>query len=197
VVIDRDVHVLPADRQPAATLGVDASGVPVLAQASAHALAGPALDAAQALDVDVHELAGARALVANGRLQPEPAEPTEPQPAQDAGDGREHHAQRLRDLERRQAQPAQGDDRLHPLARRAVGDAMGCRGAVVQAPLALQAVATDPLAAAAHADAGCLGRRPQRPTFEHDPLGELSPAAPAESRVTVELHPGSSLDWGA
>ena len=33
--------------------------------------------------------------------------------------------------------------------------------------------------------------------IDDDPFGQLAPATPAECRVTVELHPVSSLDWGA
>jgi hypothetical protein len=57
VVVDRDMDELPTDGQPATTLGVDARRVVVLAQTAADALAGAALDPAETLDVDVHELA--------------------------------------------------------------------------------------------------------------------------------------------
>jgi len=77
VVVDRDVHELAADGQPTAALGIDPSVVVVLAQAIADALAGAALDPAEPLDVDVHELARACALVADGWLEPEPAEPAQ------------------------------------------------------------------------------------------------------------------------
>src|SRR5438876_5132817 len=197
VIVDRDVHELPADGLPAATLGVDARVVVVLAQTVADALAGTALDPPEPLDVDVHELAGPRALVADRLLEPDPPQPTEAEAAQDAGDRRERHLEHLSDLGRGQAQRAQGDDRLDPLAGRAVGDSARSRGAIEQASIALQAVATRPFARAAHADAGVLGRRLQRPSLDDHPFGQLPPAAPAECRVTVELHPVSSLDWGA
>src|SRR3954468_13365614 len=61
----------------------------------------------------------------------------------------------------------------------------------------LEPIATHPLARAAHTDASGLGRRGQRPALTHDPLREPAPTMPTESRVTVKLHPASSLDWGA
>jgi hypothetical protein len=137
VVVDRDVHELPTNGQPAAALEVDAGGVVVFVQAVADALAGAALDAAQTLDVHVHELARARALVAARRLEPDPTELAQAQAAQDARDGRERHRERLGDLGRGEAQAAQGDNHLDPLLGRAVGDSPRRRGAIEQAGLAL------------------------------------------------------------
>jgi hypothetical protein len=48
---------------------------------------------------------------------------------------------------------------------------------------------TDRLACAAHADAGHVSRRRHAPALIDDAADELSPAAPAESRVTVQIHP--------
>jgi hypothetical protein len=106
VVVDRDVHELPTDGLPAAALGVDPRVVVVLAQTVTDALAGTALDAAEPLDVDVHELARARALVAERPLEPDPAEPAQAEAAQDAGDGRERHLERVGDLGGGEAQAA-------------------------------------------------------------------------------------------
>src|SRR5438876_3705892 len=197
VVVDRDVHELPAHGLPAATLGIETRVVVVLAQAARDAFAGTALDPPQPLDVDVSELARARALVADRPFEPDPAESAEAEAAQDAGDGRERHLERVGDLGGGETQAAQGDDRLHPLSGRAVRDVPRCRGTIDESRLALQAVAAYPLASAAHADAGGLGRSPQRPSLDDNPFGQLAPATPAECRVTVELHPVSSLDWGA
>jgi hypothetical protein len=80
----------------------------VLAQAVADALADAALDSAEPLDIDVHELARARALVAARRLQPDSAELAHTQAAQDARDRRERHLECLGDLGRGKAQAAQG-----------------------------------------------------------------------------------------
>ena len=120
MVVDRDVHELPAHRQPPAALGVGARAVPVLAQATADALAGTALDPTKTLDVDVHELARPRALVAHWALEADPAQPAEAEAAQDARDRRERHPERVGDLGGGHAQLAQSDDRLDPLAGSAV-----------------------------------------------------------------------------
>jgi len=78
VVVDRHVHVLPADRLALDAGGVEPSAVRVALDASGHALAGAALDPAQLLDVEMDELARARALVAKRLLEPEPAQAAEP-----------------------------------------------------------------------------------------------------------------------
>src|SRR4051794_6878394 len=67
----------------------------------------------------------------------------------------------------------------------------------MQARLALLAIAGDPLAGAAQADAGGVRRCSDRPALLDHPARELAPSIPTESGVTVELHPESSLDWGA
>jgi len=135
VVVDRDVYELPADGLPAFAVAVDTRRVVMLAQAVADALAGAALDPAEPLDVDVHELAGARALVADRLLEPDPTEPAQPQAAQDARDGRERHPQRLGDLGRGEAQPAQCHDQIDPLLRRAVRDPPRRRRAINESRL--------------------------------------------------------------
>jgi hypothetical protein len=73
----------------------------VLARDVAPAFAGTAFDPAELLDVDVHELAGPAALVAQRLLEADPAEPAEPEPGQDPRDRRERHRERLGDLRRR------------------------------------------------------------------------------------------------
>src|SRR6266536_5349483 len=78
VVVDADVDVLVADVATALALEVDAGGVvPGTALAAEGSLAGAALDPTEPLDVDVHELAGARALVAAraARARAGPADP--------------------------------------------------------------------------------------------------------------------------
>ena len=75
-------------------------------------LAGPAFDPAELLDIDVHELAGALALVAPSRLEFEAAEPAHADPGEDAGHGLLAASQQLGDRSPSQAQPAQCGDRL-------------------------------------------------------------------------------------
>jgi len=78
----------------------------VLPDAAAPALADAALDPAELLDVDVHELAGSRALIAHAWLASDPSQPAHPDPGQDPGDGRERHRERLGDLGAGHSEPA-------------------------------------------------------------------------------------------
>src|SRR6266480_1345638 len=79
VVVDADVDVLVADVATALALEVDAGGVvPGTALDTKGPFAGTALDPSEPLDVDVDELAGARALVAARLL--EPSRPSRPMP---------------------------------------------------------------------------------------------------------------------
>ncbi len=105
VVVDRDVHVLPADRAANDAVAVDAPWVGMLADPAADALAGAALDPSELLDVDVDELARPRALIPARLLEPEPAEPADTLPLQDGRDSRERHRKRLSDLGRGHPQP--------------------------------------------------------------------------------------------
>ena len=82
------------------------------------------LDPAELLDVDVDELARPGALVADRRLEPEPAEPAHPDPRQDPGHSRERHRERLGDLRRGHPQPAQLRDRRDPVRVGPVSDPM-------------------------------------------------------------------------
>ena len=67
-IVDGDVHELPARPAAAGARGVgERAGVVLFA--AGDALAGAALDASELLDIDVHQLAGAVAFVALGRLQ--------------------------------------------------------------------------------------------------------------------------------
>src|SRR5919106_3233365 len=163
--------------------------VVVAVAATADALAGAALVPAQLLDVDVHELARARALEAARLLETEPAEPAHAQASEDAGHGRERHVQQLGDLGTAEAQPAQRRDRLDPLDRCPVGHAPRGRGVIGEPLDPLLAIAADPLARTAHAHACGLGRRLHRPPFHHDPLRQPPPTVPTERRVTVKHHP--------
>src|SRR5262249_32960604 len=97
VVVDRDVDVFVADAVPHLARLVGVFRVVVLA-AAADAPAGAPLDAAELLDVEMDELAGAGALVAERGFEPEPAEPAHAAAGQDPRNGRERHPERLRDL---------------------------------------------------------------------------------------------------
>src|SRR5918994_1789406 len=195
-VVNRDVDELPADRLAALAVAVGDGPVVVLAQPVADALSGAALDAAKPLDVDVDQLAGAGTLVAAGGLEAETAELAHPDAREDARDRRERHAEQLGDLGSRAAQSAQAGDRLDAVVGRAVCDPCRRRGAIEQAELALRAVAADPLARAAHADFGGRGRLRQRPALLDDAPCQQPALVQAEGRVSVELHPVSSLGLG-
>src|SRR5512133_535634 len=56
------------------------------------------LDAAELLDIDVHELARTLTLVPQRRLEPDAAEPPHPAATQHDRDGRKRHRKRFRDL---------------------------------------------------------------------------------------------------
>jgi hypothetical protein len=162
----------------------------VLPDAAADSFAGAALDAAELLDIDVHELAGSGALVANGLLESDPAEPAHADPGQDPRDRRERHPQCLGDLGRSEAQAAQLDDRVDAVSGRAVGYSLRRGGAIQQPCLALASIATYPPASTADTDTRSLSRRRQRPPLNDDTRREPPAATPTECRVTVKLHPG-------
>jgi len=126
------------------------------------------------LDVDVHELARPRALVPGWLLEPEPAEPPHPDRGQDPGNSRQWHRKRLGDLCSRHPQPAQLHDHRDPLPAGAVRHPPGRRGTIEQLPVA-SAIAANPLARTAHANASGLGHRRQRPALINNTPSELAP----------------------
>ena len=143
-------------------------------------------DAAEFLDVDVDELARPFALVALGGLEAETAQLAHPDPGQDPRDRRERHRERLRDLGTGEPQPPQRGDRPDPPLAGAIGDPRRRRGAIQQTELALGAEPPHPLARAADADFGGLGRLRQRPLLPDDPIAEQAPLAQAQGRVSVQ-----------
>jgi hypothetical protein len=167
----------------------------VLLEPVADALARAALDAPELLDVDVDQLAGPLALVALRGLAPQPAELAHPDPGQDARHRRERHAEQLGDLGAGEPHPPQRGDRLDAALVGAVGHHRGRRGAIQQPGRAVGARAGQPLARGAVTDPGRLGGRAQRPPRDLDPLDQQLAALDAETSVTVQLLPVSSLDW--
>src|SRR5688500_2008135 len=159
-------------------------------------MAGPQ-DAAELLDVDVDQLAGPLALVSVGRLERlQPGEPAEPDPGQDPLHGRERHAQALRDLLAGHPHTTQRRDRLDAIISGGVGPGPRRRGAVHQTQLALRPEAAHPLRGGALAHLGGLGRLGERPILLDYPPSEPQPLLRREGRVTVELHPVTSLGLG-
>src|SRR6202022_4999085 len=74
-VVDRDVAELPAHGPPHRTARPESW---VVVPAASHAVARAPLDPAELLDVDMEELARARALVADDPFLVQPREPSQP-----------------------------------------------------------------------------------------------------------------------
>ena len=192
VVVDHHVHVLMTGGTRSA---IDPGRV-LARSVSEHAMAcATCRDAAEALDVDVHELAGMAALVAVGWLgwlQTRALAQTQAlEPQRDAG---ERQREDLRDLRSRHAQTAKCLDHTHALGGQSHRAAPWPRGAVVQRVITV-AIAAQPLGCRALAAAGRLGGTRDRPALlEHAPTDE-----PAATRtgpmVSVESHPVTSLVW--
>src|SRR5439155_1959800 len=64
-----------------------------------------------------------------------------------------------------------------------------CRATIQQPLLALLAEAAPPLRDRAHAHAGGLGRRRERPTLSLNPIDGQATAVRTGPRVSVQLHP--------
>jgi hypothetical protein len=151
------------------------------------------MDAAELLDVDMDQLARTLALIADRRLEPEPAKLAHPDLGQDPRDRGACHPQALGDLCPGLSQPPQRGDRFDAPFIGSVGDPRRCRAAVLQAGLGVGEVALAPLAAGALAHSGGRGRLRERPALlEHPTDHQLAPLR-TERRVSVNLHPVSSL----
>jgi hypothetical protein len=94
------------------------------------AVPGAPLDATELFDVDVNELAGDRALIALGRLEPEPVKPAHPDPGQDPRHGRQRPVEDFGNFGAGEAQPPQGGDHLDGLLIGAIGDDVTRRAAI-------------------------------------------------------------------
>jgi hypothetical protein len=171
---------------------VGEGGLVVLA--AGRAVPGATLDAAKLFDVDVDQLAGSLALKALGRLEPQTPELAHPNSGQDPRNGRQRHSEHLGDLRARKAQPTQRSDRLHAPLAGSISDRGRRRGTMLQPQLAVGAIAPHPLARASDADFGGRGRLRHRPRLLNDTAAQHPPLVQAESRVTVQLHPVSSLE---
>src|SRR5919109_4149213 len=193
-VIDRDVHAVEANRA-----ALDASGVTCARAASMLAEAGDAVpgalraDPSELLDVDVDELARLLAFIALRGLGAEPTELAHPDPGQDARDGRARHAQRLGDLRAGEPQPSERRDHLDTLLAGAMRDRPGRTRVIVQPELALDPESGHPFTCAADTDPGGPGRLRQRPLLLDDLAAQLTTTLQTERRVSVKLHPVSSL----
>jgi hypothetical protein len=189
VVVDHHVHELPA--RAAAALRTD---LDLVALAGDPVAGATHVDAAELLHVDVDELAGPGELVAVrglGRLQPRAL--AEPDPLEPGRHRRDRHRQRLGDLGGGHPQPPQRLDRRHPLRGGLVRDPLRRRAEIVQTGLALLAETPQPAIDGAVADSGGHGRLRHRPTLLKHSIDEQPPALRTGPRVSVKLHPVSSL----
>jgi hypothetical protein len=187
-VVDGDVHAFPACGLAVDAEGVLASWPQAPGGISGEPGASAVLDPSEMLDVDMDQFTWPFALIAHGWLHAETAELAHPDPRQDARHGRERHVEDPRDLWAGEPHPPQGGDRLHALRAGPVRDPTRSRGPVAQPELALGAVATDPFARAADADAGGLRRLRHRPLALNDSPAELPTAFQTERRVSVQIH---------
>src|SRR5207244_12298891 len=189
VVVDHHVDVLEARDAALLAPGPLALAVPNDAMAGAKAR-----DPPERLDVDVDELAGMAALIAIGRLRRvEPGTLAESDPLEPTRHRRERQRQDLSDLGGGHAQLAQRADRFDPRRRQLARRALRPRRAIEQARLALRAEPRQPAPDRALADAGGRGRRRHRPVLDQHPLDKQPAAIRTGARITVELHPVSSL----
>ena len=183
-VVDGDVDIVPAD-SGAAFAGLVGEGAVVVRAAAPDALARAALDAPQLLDVDVDQLAGSLALVAQDRFEPEPSELAHPTALQDRRDRRQRAVEQLGDLRPGEPQAPQRDDHLDSLLISPVRDPLGCRGPIAQTSLPFGAIARHPLRAGPVAHSGRLGGlRDTGPARER-----RATMAQTERGVSVQLHP--------
>ncbi len=196
-VVDADVDAFVAGAAAANTVGVGPRLGAKRALAPEDPVAGPAVDPAQLLDVDVDQLACPPLLIAADRLgRLEATELAQADPLQHRRGCRGRHLEKLGDLGPGHADPPQRLDRCDLRFRGLVVDSLGRRAPVMQAGLALGEVAADPLAAAPFAHSGRLGGLHERTALLGHSLDHDQTALRAEGRVSVELHPDFSLDLG-
>jgi hypothetical protein len=165
VVVDGDVHELPANGLADSAGRIGVLGVVGRVTLTADAFARATDDPAELLDVDMDELARTRALVTDRLLEPDPAELAHPDPGHDSRNGRQRHPERLRDLSAREPQPPQLDDHLDTIRSGPVGDTARRGSTITQPSQTLEPIATDPLpsTAATHTRGGSRQPRPSSP----------------------------------
>jgi hypothetical protein len=191
VVVDGDVHELPAGGAQQASIGLtDAGAWSALATIGGDRVARND-DPTQLLDVDVHQLARPAALIAIGRLERRQARAlAQPLAQQHCRDRREWHRQALGDLAGGHVQPSQRADRADAVGRR-LARLMTRNGRPIDQPrLAVIAKPGQPPVDRALGDAGGLGRRRHRPNLRTHLLDHPPPTDRTERSSSVHLHPG-------
>lgn len=181
-IIDGDVQMLPTHAAIAALAGAVARD----------AMANPA-DAAKLLGIDVDQLPGRRAFVADdGRPGIEGRETAETAPAQHDAHSRDRASQPPCDRRTGQALAAQCLDLGLHFGRRPGGTVMRTRGTLHQPGFAMSRVTVPPLAHRPGADAlrrgnGCDGP-PARETLHHQ-----HSTIPRRAGILMDVHPGLRL----
>jgi hypothetical protein len=151
-------------------------------------------DPPKLLHIDVDQLAGTLALVAVGWLRRlESRELAKPDPGQDPRHRRRRHSERERDVLPGQAQLAQRGDRADAILAGAIRNRERRRGAIEEPRLSISAITPNPLPTRALAHARGLGRVRERPLQLDNPTHHRQTTLRAESSVSVQLHPVSSL----
>ena len=162
------------------------------AHAATNALAGAAFDPTELLDVDVQELARPRALVPERLLEAKPSELAHPDPGQDPEtvESAIPSVSAISAAVKRSRRSFAIASTHSGAVRLATG-----RGAEERSTSSgpFKPVAADPLPHTTDADTNSRRRRSHRPTLIDDQLAQPPRAIPAESRVSVKIHPESSL----
>jgi hypothetical protein len=173
-VVDRHVQIFPAE--PARPLAAVA-GDPVP----------EAVDPAEFLAVDVQQLAGSVALVAQGRrLGVQGRQATESEPAQDGADGRHRPADSPRNARTGPTLAAQALDQGDGRGGQLVGRSGGRRAAIVEGALAARSIPRQPAVRGALRNPG--GGR----CIHHSPAVLPDPSDQKES--TMDRHAGMFMD---
>jgi hypothetical protein len=175
-IVDGDMQDLPAGT---------ASGVaPVAGDAVADAF-----DPAELLGVDVEQLAGTGALLADhGRPGLEGGEAAEAEAPQHQADGGDGPPQPARDLRAGQALPAQPLDRGGDCEGQPAGRAGGRRAAVMQGALAARPMPRQPLVRGAHRHPGSQGRVLDPPAMLAHPPDQKESTVDCHARMLVDVH---------
>ncbi len=152
-----------------------------------------AIDLAQALDVQVDQLARRRPFVAvRRRLRLQRLQLAEPQSAQHRPDGGARHAQRTGDNWTAHPAAPQLLDLGRPLRRGPARTSPGRRAAIVKSPLTAQAMPPKPGVASPLRYAGRIGRPLHRPALVHDPGDHHRSTRRRQAGILMNVHPGSS-----
>ncbi len=183
VVVDGDMHVLPARAMDAAaTVAGDA--------------ATDGLETSDLLDVEVEEIAGSGMFVTHdGRSRFQIANAAEVEAAQDAADGGATESGGQRDAQPGPALATQPFHQVPLLGRTTTRRAQRTGRSILQAQTSLLLITPDPLGCGFGADfeLGCSRVQSQRPGKNF--IGQLPSQNGSESGILVEVHSMSPKCW--